>query len=140
MICCSLPASEILQGVAGLQRAGPSDDDVRLASRSVGKGLRQSDFSVPGVHCGACVHSIESAIGKLEGVEAARVNLSTKRLAVRWREDAGLPAIVPALLALGYAVELDDFAEGPDDPVLVHLVKALAVAAFSSMNVMMLSG
>lgn len=139
MTCC-LPPPEFVEAVAGPQQPGPSDDEVRLASRSLGDGLRQSDFSVPDVHCGACVRSIEMAVGGLAGVEVARVNLSTRRLAVRWREAEGLPPIVGTLFRLGYPATLDDFAVGHGDPMLAGLIKALAVAAFCAMNVMMLSG
>jgi Cu2+-exporting ATPase len=137
--CCGAPHS-LADATIAAPRPGPSDDELRHASRVLGEGLRQSDFSVPSVHCGACVRSIETALAGLDGVESARVNLSTKRLAVRWRDGAAPPAIVPTLTALGYPAELDDFAGEAADPVLSHLVKALAVAAFSSMNVMMLSG
>ena len=113
---------------------------MRLASRDLGGGFRQSDFSVPNVHCGGCVHSIEKAVGALSGVEAARVNLSTRRLTVRWRGDGAVPPVVPTLERLGYPANLDDFAAEGGDPALSGLIKALAVAAFSSMNVMMLSG
>jgi Cu2+-exporting ATPase len=139
-VTCCLPPPEFVEAVAGPSQPGPSDDEVRLASRSLGNGLRQSDFSVPDVHCGACVRSIEMAVGGLAGVEAARVNLSTRRLAVRWREAEGQPPIVATLFKLGYPATLDDFATERGDPMLAGLVKALAVAAFSAMNVMMLSG
>ena len=139
MTCC-LPPPEFAEAVAGPLSPGPSDDEVRLASRSLGNGLSQSDFSVPDIHCGACVRSIEMAVGGLAGVEAARVNLSTRRLAVRWRDAEGLPPIVATLFRLGYPATLDDFAAERGDPMLTGLIKALAVAAFCAMNVMMLSG
>jgi len=139
-VTCCLPPPEFIEAVAGPQHAGPPDDEVRLASRNLGNGLRQSDFSVPDIHCGACVRAIETAVGALAGTESARVNLSTRRLAVRWREADGLPPIVATLGALGYPATLDDFAAERKDPVLSGLIRALAVAAFCSMNVMMLSG
>ena len=139
MTCC-LPPPDFVEAVAGPGRQGPSDDDVRLASRDLGGGLRQSDFSVPGVHCGGCVSAIEKTIRALPAIESARVNLSTRRLSVRWRDEGTMPPVVSSLFDLGYPAHLDDFADTKGDPALAALVRALAVAGFSSMNVMMLSG
>lgn len=139
MSCC-VPPPEFIEAVAGPQQVGPSDNEVRLASRPLAGGLRQSDFAVPAVHCGGCVHTIEKALGALPGVTAARVNLSTRRLAVQWRDDAPLPPMVPTLVALGYEPNLFELAVTDRDPKLRELIVALAVAAFCSMNIMMLSG
>jgi Cu2+-exporting ATPase len=98
MSCCA-PGAE---GFAGGVLALPSDDEVRFSARDLGDGVFQSEFSVPAVHCGACIQSIETGIGKLAGVEAARVNLSTRRVTVRWRGDS-LPPVVATLARLGYA-------------------------------------
>jgi copper chaperone CopZ len=44
----------------------------------VADGVRQTDLSVPRIHCGGCIRTVEKALGGLAGVESARVNLSTK--------------------------------------------------------------
>ncbi|HUH76293.1 MAG TPA: heavy metal-associated domain-containing protein, partial [Devosia sp.] len=56
---------------------GPSLDEVALASRLIGPHLRQTDLSVPSIHCGGCMARIEKSLGALAGVQSARVNLST---------------------------------------------------------------
>ena len=73
MSCCS-PAVESCLMRRSI--AARSNDELLLASRDIGGGLRQSDLSVPTIHCGGCIQTIEKALGALPGVEQARVNLS----------------------------------------------------------------
>jgi len=59
---------------------------------------------VEGIHCAACVWLIETGLAGLPGVEEARVNLTGRRLKVRW--DNGrvrLSAILRRLADVGYA-------------------------------------
>ena len=139
MSCC-LPPPDFIEAAAGPIRRGPSDDEIRLASRDIGKGLRQTDLAVPAVHCGGCIQTIEKALNALDGVESARVNLSTKRVAVRWPNRATPPAMVETLVGLGYEPHLYETEDIKKDRTLPGLIRALAVAAFASMNIMMLSG
>ena len=138
MSCC-LPPPEFIAAVAGPQPVGPVDGEILLASRVVGDGIRQTDFSVPGIHCGACVQSIEKALSALDNVVSARVNLSTRRAAVRWSA-AAPPPMAATLADLGYEAHLYETADDQRDRTLPALIRALAVAAFASMNIMMLSG
>jgi len=115
-------------------------DEIRLASRDLGDGTRQTDLSVPGVKCAACIASVERTLARLPGVEAARVNLSTKRVAVRWNTaDGGPPDLIGALRGIGYEANLFALKQDAKDPELARLVKALALAGFCAMNIMMLS-
>lgn len=139
MTCC-LPPPAFVEAVAGPIQHGPSNDELRLASRDIGEGLRQTDLSVPSIHCGGCIRSIEKALGALDDVVSARVNLSTKRVAIRWRADATPPPIVKTLTDLGYPSNLFETLDAQQDRTLPALIRALAVAAFVSMNIMMLSG
>ncbi|GGB02005.1 copper-translocating P-type ATPase [Brucella endophytica] len=117
---------------------GPSREELLLASRTLGNGLRQIDLSVPDVHCGACIQTIERAMSKLDGIESARVNLSTKRLMVRWREDKAPPPVAETLRKLGYASHLFENDAG-EDKAFWELIRALAVAGFAASNVMLMS-
>jgi Cu2+-exporting ATPase len=114
-------------------------DELLLASRALGSGLRQNELSVPTMHCGACVARIERVLGGLPEVERARVNLSTRRVTIVWRGDAP-PPFVATLNEAGFDAHLHDFGvvEGKDS-VLRELVRALAVAGFAAGNIMMLS-
>ena len=116
-----------------------STDELLLASRAIGTDLRQTDLSVPGISCGGCIRKIETALAALPGVARARVNLSTKRVAVDWRGDAGPPPLGETLARLGYEVHLHEARAEAKDPELGRLIRALAVAGFASMNIMGLS-
>jgi Cu2+-exporting ATPase len=124
--------------------SGPRADhaeELLLASRLVDGGLRQNELSVPSIHCGACVARIERVLGLLPGVERARVNLSTRRVAVSWRGEA--PPLVETLNEAGFEAHLGAHLHAADatgkDPAMGELVRALAVAGFASGNIMMLS-
>jgi len=116
-----------------------SDQEVLIASRIVADGIRQSDLSVPTMHCGGCIRTIEKALGGLAGVESARANLSTKRVTVRWQADGGPPPLVETLQRAGFEAHLFDVESGRDDGVQSELIRALAVAGFASSNIMLLS-
>ena len=113
-------------------------NELLLASRQLGPGLRQNELSVPAIHCGGCVQRIERVLGGLPEVERARVNLSTKRVAVAWRGETP-PPLIETLGDAGFDAHIDDFAAEEKDGELGRLVRALAVAGFASANIMMLS-
>ncbi|WP_406873048.1 cation-translocating P-type ATPase [Aminobacter sp. P9b] len=138
MNCCGPDADAALSLPSAAAR-GPSREELALSSRTLPGGMRQTDLSVPGVHCGACMTNIEAALGRLDGVDHARVNLSTKRVSVRWREDAGAPDIAEALGRLGYESHL--FEQGADDKdeTLAELIRGLGIAGFAAGNIMLLS-
>lgn len=137
MSCCA-PGAEMALDLDSGTSVLPSSQEIKLASRSLGDGLSQTDLSVPTVHCAACIQAIETALGKLDRVESARVNLSTKRVSVQWRGD-DVPPLVAALGRLGYQAHL--FAPEVDekDKTLSELIRAVAVAGFAAGNIMLLS-
>ncbi len=140
MTCC-VPPPAFAEAIAGGPDRGPSANEVRLASRDLGEGLRQSEFSVPAIHCGACIRTIETALDAMPGIASSRVNLSSKRVTVRWRDDGQTtPPMVRRMVELGYEPNLFSLEAAGRDQGLSSLTRALAVAAFSSMNIMMLSG
>lgn len=146
MSCCAA-GTESAAELEALKAQGPSAEEMWLASRPLGNGLRQCDLIVPGVHCGACIALLEKELPKLPGVDHARVNLSTRRVAVVF-SDAGagetdaegvLTALGEKFKTLGYPAHLPGGGDETADPVFRELLKALAVAGFASMNVMLLS-
>ena len=135
MSCCGSEAGLI----ALLPDARAAGEEVLLASRIVADGVRQTDLSVPAIHCGACIRTVEKALGGLAGVESARVNLSTKRVTVRWRADGAPPPLIATLEQAGFQAHLFDFEPDSKDGARSELVRALAVAGFAASNIMLLS-
>src|SRR5262249_34755999 len=75
----------------------------------------------------------------LPAVDQARVNLSTKRVTIRWRADRAPAPFIETLRNIGYEAHLHDVGEDADDGTLSMLVRALAVAGFAATNIMLLS-
>lgn len=101
--------------------------------------VEHSEFSVPGIRCASCIEKIETGLGKL-GLRS-RVNLTAKRVTID--HDAGFDraGLRDAIEALGFTAE----------PVVIQaenefekaesrrLLRALGVAGFAAMNIMLLS-
>ncbi len=105
-----------------------------------GATLEDSRFTVPGMRCAGCIAKIERGLSELDGVEVARVNFSAKRVAVRHVASLSTRDIVEALAHLGF--EAQAVADNPlaqDDREAKALLRALAVAGFGMMNIMLLS-
>ena len=122
-----------------IDRSRTANDELLLASHDIGGGMRQNDLSVPTIHCGGCIQTIEKALDTLPGVEQARVNLSARRVTIRWRADGTPPPLIETLRAVGYEAHLYDVAADSKDDAVAELVRALAVAGFAASNIMMLS-
>src|SRR5436190_23012048 len=135
MGCCGSGA----ELVALLPDARAAGEEVLLASRIVADGVRQTDLSVPAVHCGACMRTVEAALTGLSGVQSARVNLSTKRATVRWLGDSVPPPFIETLKKAGFEAHLFDVEQDTKDSGLPELIRALAVAGFAASNIMLLS-
>ncbi|MTJ82681.1 MAG: cadmium-translocating P-type ATPase [Telmatospirillum sp.] len=107
-----------------------------------GDGTSTLYLMVEGLQCAACVWLIESVLSRQPGVVTARLNMTTRRLTVRWtasQSDAN--SVLAPVLAIGYRLQ-------PYDPVLLgraservekELLRALAVAGFAAGNVMLFS-
>ena len=100
------------------------------------------ELMVAGLTCGACVWLVEQALAAEPDVTHARVALSTRRLTVSWDGPAARANDFVALLArLGFRVAPWSPAclRATEDAEGRALIRALGIAAFGSMNVMMLS-
>ena len=110
--------------------------------RDLGAGLRHIDLAVEGVNCAGCMSKIERGLAAMPDVTLARVNLTDRRVALEWKQGALDPSsFVDRLAELGYKAYPFRAAEAETAEVEQSrfLLRCLGVAAFATMNVMMLS-
>lgn len=110
--------------------------------RSLASQRHELHLLLEGVNCGACVQRIERALRRLPTVEEARVNLTLRRLYLRWRGDREQASeLVARVRALGYgAVPFDpERMQSEAEERERELLRAMAVAGFAAGNVMLLA-
>lgn len=99
-----------------------------------------SEFVLPGVRCAGCIAKIEGGLRDTPGVIEARVNFSAKRVAIDHDAALDVTALKDALARIGFTAEPIKLAStSPDDREGRELVRAIGVAGFAAMNVMLLS-
>lgn len=109
-------------------------------SRAEFTPLAQTLFAVPGISCAGCMAKIEGKLPLTPGIAAARVNLTARQVRVDHLADMTLPDISSAFTAIGFSaqpVTTAASAAPPNDSR--DLLRALAVAGFAMMNIMLLS-
>ncbi|CAN7713889.1 heavy metal translocating P-type ATPase [Rhizobium sp. LjRoot98] len=137
MTCCA--PTDLAHGHDPGQRT-PGIEEVMLASRDLGDGLRQVALSVPDMRCGACMVQLEMTLARLPDVRSVRANLTTKRVTINWQADNGnSPDFAGSIGAIGYTAVLPTDAVDQSGEEMSGLLRALAVAGFCSMNIMILS-
>ena len=110
--------------------------------RDAGPGLRHIDLAVEGVSCAGCMSKIERGLSAIPDVTLARVNLTDRRVALEWKQGTLDPArFIDRLAELGYKAYPFETAgaEAAEAEQSRFLLRCLGVAAFATMNVMMLS-
>ena len=104
------------------------------------EALVDTRLNAPGIRCAGCIGKIERDLPKLAGVASARVNLSARRVLVRHAANVSDSDLIEAMHAIGF--EAQAVAAGSltaDDAETKALLRALAVAGFGMMNIMLLS-
>ena len=144
MSCCQTLQSTETPNHGQQSTAQRLDEErVRAASRLVEGQLYQTDFTVPDMHCAACIGTIERGLNSMDQVVSVRANLTTRTVAVVWDAERGPgSAIINFLARLGFDANLQFLGENDsaatDDKGRL-LLRSLAVAGFAAANIMLLS-
>lgn len=109
------------------------------APATTGLPLPETLFTVPGMRCAGCISKLETGLAASAGIVAARVNFTARCVAVTHLPGIAVPELAAAFAALGSEAQplASALATGDDDSR--RLVRAVAVAGFAAMNVMLLS-
>ena len=108
--------------------------------------VKIAHFAVEGLHCPKCIREIEGILEENNNIKNARVNLSTQRLAVQWKDDIDITSslsddIITALDKIGFKAfpfkNTNTEVEGQKSALI--LLRAMAVSGFAAANVMLLS-
>ncbi len=97
---------------------------------------------IEGIHCGSCIWLIEEALNKTDGILFARMNLSTKRLKVIWRNDIlTIKEIAQLLQNLGYRPlpYVANIQEDYRNQEQRYLLKCLSIGGFVWIQNMMIT-
>jgi Cu2+-exporting ATPase len=118
-----------------------SAEDATAYAVSGADGTTSLALLVDGLHCAACVWLIEQVLARDPAVMSARVNLTSRRLTLRWTGGAETaPRLVQTVQRVGYrAVPFDAEQQGGTSDEERSLLRAVAVAGFATANVMLLS-
>ena len=105
-------------------------------------GISSLHLMIEGMQCAACVWLIESVLARQAGVVHARINMTTRRLVLKWHPDkADISELVGLIGQLGYkAAPFDPLVLGEETRAYEkNLLISMAVAGFAAGNVMLFS-
>jgi Cu2+-exporting ATPase len=99
-----------------------------------------SVFAVEGLRCAGCISKLEGGLAKLPGITSARVNFTTRRVSIAHDPALDDDSLKQAVERLGFVAEVfrGDLAPA-EDAETRRLLRALGVAGFAAMNIMLLS-
>jgi copper chaperone CopZ len=60
-------------------------------------------YTIPAVHCGHCVHTIQMEVGELAGVQSVTVDEASKQAVISFAPPATENGIIALLKEIGYA-------------------------------------
>jgi len=78
MSCCGMRGEE----------TGGAVGSAALWARRREDGTYELTLSAPGIHCAACISTIEKGLKEIPELEEGRVNFTLRQVRVRWRDEA----------------------------------------------------
>jgi len=69
------------------------------------KTMTTVTYSVPAMHCDHCTHTIEMEVGELQGVQAVKADLATKKVQITFDAPASEQSIKALLSEIDYPAE-----------------------------------
>jgi len=88
-------------------------------------------LDVDGMTCASCVQRIESALGHVDGVDEAVVNLATRTATVRTALDPEADELIAAVRRAGYGARPHTSVRSPDDEYRAYLRRFVVAAALT---------
>jgi len=95
-------------------------------------------LDVDGMTCASCVRKIESALGRVEGVDEAVVNLATRTATVRTAAEPHEDELITAVRSAGYGARPHTSERSPDEEYHSYL-RRFVVAAVLTVPVLAVS-
>ena len=62
-------------------------------------------YTIPAIHCGHCIHTIEMEVGELQGVQSVKADESTKNVVINFDAPASEEKIKALLSEINYPVQ-----------------------------------
>ncbi len=133
---------------SGLQEVSPTEQDPLQGQMDLSHFVHKNgdiseiDLIVQGAHCGGCMAKIERGLNAVDGVQSVRMNLTTMRLHISWKgEGLNAQTLIQTLTGMGYgaAPYAQSEVQLRSENATKSLLRALAVAGFAAVNVMLLS-
>jgi len=62
-------------------------------------------YTVPAISCGHCTHTIETEVGELQGVQAVKAEIDTKKVVITFDAPASEEKIKSLLAEINYPAE-----------------------------------
>jgi Cu2+-exporting ATPase len=117
-------------------------DEVQQEFITSSGDVRDIHLLVEGIHCAACVWLIERGLQRISGVRSVNVNLTAKRVHLRWDSKlVKLSDLIREFTRIGYsAVPYDpENAEGMLNKINRRMLYRLFFAGFAMMNLIWIS-
>ncbi len=114
--------------------------ELPVAAAGAAMQMKTSVFAVPGMRCAGCISKLEKGLSGVSGIAAARVNFSAKRVSLTHDPAFDEPELKALIGMIGFDAEPlpNDLVESGDSESRM-LLRAMAVAGFAAMNIMLLS-